>query len=45
MKEKLVKAYKSVVIGDPLNNGTLCGPLHSKAQIKIYEDGLKKIQD
>lgn len=45
MKENLVKAYKSVVIGDPLNNNTLCGPLHSKAQIKIYEEGLKKIQE
>lgn len=43
LKEKLVKAYKSVPIGDPLENGTLCGPLHSKAQIKIYQDGLKQI--
>ena len=27
--EKLVKAYSSIKIGDPLEEGTLCGPLNS----------------
>ncbi|EGR30325.1 hypothetical protein IMG5_134990 [Ichthyophthirius multifiliis] len=45
MKEKLVKAYSSVVIGDPLDSKTLCGPLHSTNQISIFERGLKDIQE
>jgi hypothetical protein len=28
--ERLVKAYNGVKIGDPLEQGVLCGPLHSK---------------
>ena len=31
--EKLVKAYKSVPIGNPLEKGTLMGPLHSPAAV------------
>lgn len=30
MKEKIVKAYSTVTVGDALNSSTLCGPLHSK---------------
>jgi aldehyde dehydrogenase family 7 protein A1 len=41
--EKLVNAYKTVNIGDPLDQSTLCGPLHTKAAIKEYEDGLAEI--
>jgi len=26
---RLVKAYKSIPIGDPLDTKNLCGPLHS----------------
>jgi len=44
VKEKFISAYKSIPIGDPLDSKTLCGPLHSKAQVKIYEDGLKEIE-
>jgi len=42
--EKLVSAYKSIVIGDPLQEGTLCGPLHTKASVKDYEDGIEEIK-
>src|SRR5688572_12721199 len=42
---KLVKAYKSVPIGDPLKSGTLCGPLHTKAAVKQYERGVKEVQE
>jgi len=39
--EKLVKAYPSIPIGDPLDPKTLCGPLHSKMSLDIYEKGLE----
>ena len=46
--KRLVKAYGSVAarIGDPLDEGTLYGPLHSKAGIEAYrktlEDAVKE---
>lgn len=42
---RLMKAYDSVTIGDPLDSNTLCGPLHSENSIQIYENGLKAIQE
>ena len=39
---KLVNAYKSVRIGDPLNSTTLCGPLHNQAAVKMYVDGIER---
>jgi len=33
---RLVKAYKQVRIGDPLEAGTLCGPLHSEQGLQSY---------
>jgi aldehyde dehydrogenase family 7 protein A1 len=41
--EKLVNGYKTIRIGNPLTEGTLCGPLHTKAAVKEYQDGLKDI--
>ncbi len=40
--KRLVKAYGSVAarIGDPLDEGTLYGPLHSKAGIEAYRKTL-----
>jgi len=43
IKEKLVKVYPTISIGNPLDAKTLCGPLHNKAAVKIYTDGLKEI--
>ena len=43
--EKLVKAYKTVKIGDPMNQETLCGPLHSKMSIDIYEKCIEKVKE
>lgn len=40
----MVKAYKSVKIGDPLDEGTLMGPLHTKNAVKGYVDGLEEIK-
>lgn len=40
----LVAAYKNVKIGDPLNSDNLMGPLHTKAAVKEYTDGLAEIK-
>jgi hypothetical protein len=36
--ERLIKAYKSILqrLGDPLDEGTLYGPLHSKQSVQAY---------
>jgi len=44
---RLMKAYESIIankIGCPLDSNTLVGPLHTKAAVKEYLDGLKEIQ-
>lgn len=41
---KLVKAYSGVPRGDPLQEGTLMGPLHNAAAVKTYVDGLEEIK-
>jgi len=33
---RLIKAYAQIKIGDPLQDGILCGPLHSKASVDGY---------
>lgn len=44
MKEKLTKIYPTIKIGDPLNPGNLMGPLHSKAGMKVYLEGIEEIK-
>ncbi len=44
IKDKLVKAYGQLRIGDPLNENNHIGPLIDKGSVEIYEDALKKIQ-
>ncbi|KAI9274505.1 Aldehyde/histidinol dehydrogenase [Phascolomyces articulosus] len=43
--ERLIKAYGQVKIGDPLEEGVLCGPLHTQAAVSVYEETLKKVQE
>lgn len=43
--ERLTKSYDQVRIGNPLEEGTLCGPLHTKSAVKDYQEGLKTIQE
>lgn len=43
-KSSLVKAYPSVKIGHPLEEGTLMGPLHTKTAVKEYLDGIETIK-
>lgn len=42
--ETLKKAYAQVKIGDPLEDGTLMGPLIDEASVKRYEDAIEKIK-
>jgi aldehyde dehydrogenase family 7 protein A1 len=44
MKENFIKAYNSVPMGDPLDPKVLLGPLHTKAAVKEYLDGLEEIK-
>jgi aldehyde dehydrogenase family 7 protein A1 len=40
--ERLVKGYKSVRVGSPLEDGTLLGPVHTEAAVEQYLDGVKR---
>eukprot|EP00002_Diphylleia_rotans_P034737 TRINITY_DN7493_c0_g1_i1.p1 TRINITY_DN7493_c0_g1~~TRINITY_DN7493_c0_g1_i1.p1 ORF type:complete len:511 (-),score=101.51 TRINITY_DN7493_c0_g1_i1:298-1830(-) len=40
----LLNAYKQVKIGNPLSQGTLCGPLHTPAAVTEYLEGLEAIK-
>ena len=42
-KKKIVEIYQKVKIGDPQAEGSLMGPLHTKAAIKEYNEGLVEI--
>lgn len=42
---QLLKAYKQVRAGDPLVEGTLLGPLHTKDSKTRFLDGIKKIKE
>jgi aldehyde dehydrogenase family 7 protein A1 len=41
--EALEAAYTTVQIGDPLIDGTLCGPLHTEAAITAFETAIQKV--
>jgi acyl-CoA reductase-like NAD-dependent aldehyde dehydrogenase len=43
--DKLLKAYSQVKAGDPLAEGTLLGPLHTKAGVEAYKKGISKIKE
>jgi len=42
--KRMKNAYSQIKAGNPLENGTLLGPLHTKSAVKEYEEGLKTIQ-
>uniref|UniRef100_A0A2P2KPB4 aldehyde dehydrogenase (NAD(+)) n=1 Tax=Rhizophora mucronata TaxID=61149 RepID=A0A2P2KPB4_RHIMU len=42
--DQLLDAYKQVTIGDPLEKGTLLGPLHTSESRKNFEKGIEIIQ-
>lgn len=39
---KLKEAYKQVKIGDPLEEGVICGPLHTKAAVESYTRAIEE---
>ena len=41
-RDKLVKAYKQLRIGDPLNENNHVGPLIDKDAVKMYNDSVEK---
>ncbi len=45
MVAKLVKAYGSITIGDPLEDGILMGPLVNESAISDYENALVKVRE
>ena len=45
MVDKLVKAYGSITIGDPLEDGILMGPLVNEGAIGDYEKALDKVRE
>jgi aldehyde dehydrogenase family 7 member A1 len=42
---RLQTLYSTVRAGDPLEDSTLLGPLHTKAAISIYSDAIKNLRD
>ena len=40
MAARMVAAYKTIKIGDPLDPSTLVGPLHTRAQVEAYTEGI-----
>ncbi|XOV92037.1 MAG: aldehyde dehydrogenase family protein [Bacteroidota bacterium] len=45
VKNKLVKAYGQLKIGDPLDSSIHVGPLIDQAAVKMYEDAIKRIKE
>src|SRR5690606_18076528 len=43
--QKLVRAYETVRIGDPLAEGTLMGPLINEQSVQAYEAAVKTAQE
>ena len=42
--DQLLEVYKQVKIGDPLQKGTLLGPLHTRAARENFEKGIEVIK-
>ncbi|XP_044496301.1 aldehyde dehydrogenase family 7 member B4-like isoform X2 [Mangifera indica] len=42
--DQLVKLYQQVKVGDPLEKGTLLGPLHTPTSRQNFEKGIEKIK-
>lgn len=45
LKESLIKAYKSLKIGDPLDDTNHVGPLIDKDAVEKYKSALKKVEE
>jgi len=45
VRQKLLSAYKSLPIGNPLDRKTLMGPLIDKGAVDMVQDSIKKLKD
>ena len=45
VEKRLVQAYGQVAIGNPLEDGTLCGPLIDEGSVQSYENTLKEARE
>jgi len=45
LRDKLIAAYGKVPIGDPLDEATLMGPIHTTGAIKEFTEGLETIKE
>jgi aldehyde dehydrogenase family 7 protein A1 len=44
VRDRMIKAYGGIKIGDPLDHDTLMGPVHTEAAVKEYLDGIEIIK-
>jgi aldehyde dehydrogenase family 7 protein A1 len=42
--QNLLKAYATIKVGNPFDEDTLCGPLHSQSSVKEYLEGIEEIK-
>src|SRR5690606_18774031 len=42
---QLTHAYAHVVVGDPLQEGVLCGPLHSADAVRAFEAAVERARE
>ncbi|KAJ2685383.1 Alpha-aminoadipic semialdehyde dehydrogenase [Coemansia spiralis] len=42
--ERLIKAYGQIRVGNPLEAGILCGPLHTKAAVAAFQEGIADVK-
>ena len=43
--QQLASAYKQIRIGHPLDEGILCGPVHSSTAVKAFQSALQAAQE
>ena len=43
-KERMIKAYSQIKAGDPLDDNTLLCPLHSKAGVEAFLNGVERVK-
>ncbi|PVU96678.1 hypothetical protein BB559_002298 [Furculomyces boomerangus] len=41
---RLCNAYNQIKVGNPLEDGVLCGPLHTKHSVDAFLDGIEKVK-
>ncbi|RKY53387.1 MAG: aldehyde dehydrogenase family protein [Candidatus Neomarinimicrobiota bacterium] len=44
VKKSLIKAYKSIKIGDPMDEANHVGPLIDKSAVKLYENAIAQVK-